>query len=708
MKINIFDKLTFLSLFLVITLLPVFFLPFTNIPVETSKGLLLVSGLLLAVIFWAIARFSDGQITIPRSWCLFSGGGVVLAVLLSTIFSVSSNVSLFGTMFDVGTFWFIFAGFLIMALSSVVFKDAKDAKIVLFGAILSSAVVLVFQSVHLFLPNALSFGVLSGKTGNILGSWNAFGIFAGFSALMSLLVLEFFSTTRIEKIILESLIILSMLLVAVVNFPLIWILLGISGLIIFTYKVSINFHTKSEEGEKKKDFPLFSFFITMVALFFFMSGNLIGGILPDRLGISNNEVSPSLSATMSVTKAVIKHNPVFGIGPNRFDEAWANYKPAAINGTAFWDVSFSSGSGLLPTLLATTGILGILAWVVFFVLFIISGVKSIFSSIRNGANWETMAFFVLSLYLFISSFFYSGGTVIFLLAMVFAGVFLGLSSSSREGGELVLSFLNDHRKSFFSILFLILIILLSAAASFRYFERLASVSYFGKALTAKDVNGAESSITKALALYTNDLYLRTYGQVYLLKLNSIAQKGGSSLSDSDKALLQTNLNQAVNGVQGATLYNPKSYINWQSLGSLYQSLATFGVKDAYTKAIEAYKTASTLNPNNPGIKLAIANAYFASEDNKQAKEYIKMALNLKPDYIDAYILLSQIAKNEGNNEDAVGYAEVALSLYPDNKDLSAYVDALKNSKSSTVTPPPSTPTPSTSTNTTNSPVKGKK
>jgi tetratricopeptide (TPR) repeat protein len=87
---------------------------------------------------------------------------------------------------------------------------------------------------------------------------------------------------------------------------------------------------------------------------------------------------------------------------------------------------------------------------------------------------------------------------------------------------------------------------------------------------------------------------------------------------------------------------------------------------------------------------------------------VSVTLNLKPDYIDAYILLSQIAKNEGNNEDAVGYAEVALSLYPDNKDLSAYVDALKNSKSSTVTPPPSTPAPSTSTNTTNSPVKGKK
>ena len=86
MRTNIFDRLSFLSMFLVILLLPLFCLPFTSISVETSKGLLLVLGLTAAVVFWAIARFIDGKIVFPKSWLLVSGFGIVLVFLLSSLF----------------------------------------------------------------------------------------------------------------------------------------------------------------------------------------------------------------------------------------------------------------------------------------------------------------------------------------------------------------------------------------------------------------------------------------------------------------------------------------------------------------------------------------------------------------------------------------------------------------------------------------------
>ena len=47
---NILDRIAFWSIFVVIVLLPLFFLPFANIPIETSKGLLLVSGLVVSII----------------------------------------------------------------------------------------------------------------------------------------------------------------------------------------------------------------------------------------------------------------------------------------------------------------------------------------------------------------------------------------------------------------------------------------------------------------------------------------------------------------------------------------------------------------------------------------------------------------------------------------------------------------------------------
>ncbi|KKQ04163.1 MAG: hypothetical protein US18_C0013G0016 [Parcubacteria group bacterium GW2011_GWB1_36_5] len=704
MNTNIFERFSFWALFLVIVLLPLFFLPFTNIPIETSKGLLLVVGLAVCIICWGLARFFDGKISLPRSVSLLGGMGVVLAFFLSAFFSKTSPVSFFGTMFDVGTFWFILSGFLLMLMSSIILRDPKKAKIVLFGAILSGAVVLIFQIAHLLLPEILSLGILASKTDNILGSWNALGIFSGFSALLSLLVVEFFLTTKKEKLILQILTILSIIMIAIVNFPLVWELLGVSSLIIFVYKISLNFKRKAAEsteniegaGREKIHFPAFSFAIIMITLLFFMSGDFIGGILPNRLGVQNTEISPTFSTTMGVTESVLKKNPIFGVGPNKFGETWAMYKPMVINATPFWDVSFNSGSGLLPTFASATGYFGILALLVFFVLFMMGGIKSIFSSIKNGVNWETMAFFVLALYLFVSSFFYSGGTVIFFLALAFAGVFIGLSSVNHPKGEILLSYSNDHRKSFFSILLIVFMLIITAAISFKYVERFVSISYFRGALTAATIPEAEISINKALSLYQNDLYLRTYAQIYLVKLDSLIAKDATKLSDEEKALLQSSLDQAIGGAESAIKYNPENYLNFQMLGFVYQKLTSFGVKDAYNKAIEAYTMALALNPLNPGLKLSLANVSIAGQKIKEAKDYANAALVLKPDYVDAYIILSQIAKSEGDNAEALSFAQKALSFSPTNADLIKYVDSMKNSNIPPVSPtitPTSTSTP---------------
>src|SRR3989344_5171559 len=95
---NILDRISFWSLFVVIVLLPVFFLPFTQIPIETSKGLLFV---------------------------------MCLAI-------------------------------------SIIFKNIKNAKTVFWEIIISSAVLFLFRRLRLFMPDLLSFGILGGKSDNIL------------------------------------------------------------------------------------------------------------------------------------------------------------------------------------------------------------------------------------------------------------------------------------------------------------------------------------------------------------------------------------------------------------------------------------------------------------------------------------------------------------------------------------------------------------
>jgi tetratricopeptide (TPR) repeat protein len=82
----------------------------------------------------------------------------------------------------------------------------------------------------------------------------------------------------------------------------------------------------------------------------------------------------------------------------------------------------------------------------------------------------------------------------------------------------------------------------------------------------------------------------------------------------------------------------------------------------------------------------MARVSFANKKVQDAKEYANQALTLKPDYVDALVMLSQIAKNENNNADALLYAEKALLSAPSDQGLIQYVDSLKNLNSRV--PPP--------------------
>ena len=677
---NLLDRLSFVSLFLVIVLLPIFFLPFTRISVETSKGLLLVVGLVVSIIFWTMSRFSDGRITLPKSWLLLSGAGLVTVFFLSAFFSSARQVSFFGTMFDIGSFWSVFAFFILMLASSMLIKNGKKVETVLFGLIASSALVLVFQALHLFFPEVLSLGVLGAKTDNILGSWNAFGIFTGFFCIISLFIMEFFSISKLKKLILGILMLLSVFLLAAINSPLAWALLGGFSLIIFIYKVSLSFHENKESGVNIK-FPIISFIFILIPLLFFMSGQLIGGYIPNRLALSNIEVSPSFTATVSVAKTALVKNPILGIGPNRFGDIWSMYKPIGINNTPFWDTRFDFGSGLLPTLVSTTGALGILSLLIFLFIYLFTGATSLFSVFKNSGDKTIPMFFLMSLYLLVAAFFYPTGMVLFSLAFACIGIFVSLFSSGIPGGEITITFSSNPKKSFFSLLLLIFVMVISFVAGFKYVERLASVSFFSQALNAETIDIAESSIGKANLLYQNDLYLRSYSQVYLLKLNSLISKD-SALTDEEKASLQRNLDQALGGANSAVNFNKENYQNFTMSGSIFNLLAALGVEGSYDKAIEAYKQASLLNPLNPGIQLALSRTAFTNNKIEEAKDYANAALSLKADYIDAFIVLSQIAKSEGNNSSALSYAEKALALAPTNKDLIQYVNSLKGISSS--------------------------
>lgn len=680
---NILDKISFWALCLVVTLLPLFFIPFSSFPVETSKLILLIPGLAVSLIFWAAARFSDGEIVFPKSNIIWAGLGLVFAFLLSAIFSSAREVSTFGVMLDIGTFWFMFVAFILMLVSSFVFKNKVKSKILLKGFLFSGVLVLFFQILHVLLPSIFSFGVLGSKMDNIFGAWNGFGLFAGLISVISLYLYEFAKVNKKEKIFLISSVGLSLVSIMFVNFYLVWIMLGLFSLLLFVYKISVS--SRKEEGKehKKVKFPGLTFGVVMISLLFFMLGGSVGGFLPSRLGVQTIEISPTLKSTTLVSVDAIKSNPLFGVGPNRFSEIWANYNGGVLNSTSIWNTNFSSGSGFIPSAFGQVGIVGTLALLAFIFFMLITGFKSLIEDIQDKKIEEYNVFFVASLFMFISSFFYTTGLVTILLMFATLGVFIGRYSNKKKKGELKIEFLDDPRKSFFSILVLVLIMITTAAMTFKFVEKLSSVYFLNKAYSASELDESGSHINRALSLHSNDVYLRAYSEIYLSRIAKLVAKD-AELTEEERITLQNLITDAVKSAELAVEYNEKNYVNYQNLGSLHYSLGLFGKTDSFGEAADAYIKASEKNPFNPGLKLSIANSYLALKNNEEAKKYTEEALGLKPNYVEAWVVLSSIANEAGDKQDAIGYAENALFYSGGSETVANYLENLKGGSSSAV------------------------
>ena len=61
-------------------------------------------------------------------------------------------------------------------------------------------------------------------------------------------------------------------------------------------------------------------------------------------------------------------------------DAWRLYKDPSINQTIFWNTDFESGNGFVSTAMVTTGLFGVIAWVLFLGLFCWQGVRLLFQA----------------------------------------------------------------------------------------------------------------------------------------------------------------------------------------------------------------------------------------------------------------------------------------------------------------------------------------
>ncbi|MES2930980.1 MAG: tetratricopeptide repeat protein [Patescibacteria group bacterium] len=668
-KAHLFNRLSFATLLATIFLSLFFFVPYTPVTLEASKGFLVSVGMTLALFFWLIACLVEGKVVIPRDRLILFAGLIPIVFLISSFFSSSFYVSLFGTGFETGTFGSILVLFILFFLSAIHFQTERRVwyfyQALFFGALL----VALFQIVNMFAGiGGMLPGFFQGMSfGNLIGGWSDFAFFFGLVIIIAVSAIEFLKTKILFRIGHYILLVSGLFFLAIINIPLVWLLVGLSSIIVFIYSISATNRTDSHNHARA--FPAASLLVILVSLVFLIGSSSLGNLISQHISVYNPDIRPSFASTAHVAWQAITDNPLLGSGPNTFAIDWALWQPKAFAQTSVWNMEFTSGVSLLSTFAATTGILGIVSILLFLVVFIIRGIQSLRIAFNkdNPSHYFLVVTFSTALYAWITVILFTPNIIMLAIAFATSGMLIGILVNKQAVRIREFSFLGDPRGSFFTILGLMIMMIASISLAYVYAEKFASVIYFSRSLasdgTPQSLAQSEKMLANAIILDKNDLYYRALSQVYVQEIGTLVNDTTVS-QDTLKSTLQNLLNLAQQNAEQAIMRNPKHYLNYVNLGNVYSSLVPLGVAQSYEGAKAAYIRASELAPNNPAIYLRRAQLESINKNNDEARKLIEQALALKSDYTDALFFLVEIETEEGDIAGAIRQAERASELSP--------------------------------------------
>lgn len=679
-----FETVSIVALIATLVVAVFIFIPFSSVSLITTKTFLLAAGALITLALYILARLSRGNIILPPGILVGALWLPVIAYVLSSLFSgVSFSSALWGSVLEPDTLGFVLIAAFLGTLTAFVLRRPENYRQFLRVGAWVFGIVTAFQALSIIVGQ---FSAKINTTFSLIGSFGDLAFFLGLGVICVLITFRSIELTRRTYRILIACSIVALILLAIANSSVVWTLLALVSLGLFVEAVmqrgSKTSYADIDEVNSVSEMPLesdeanHSLIPPLVALaisLFFLIGGTLGGALANSLHVNVLTVNPSWQSTFSVTRNVYTTSPVFGSGPGTFGAQWLKYRDASLNSTVFWNTDFSSGIGVIPTSFVTTGLVGMLAWAAFLVLFIVFGLRMLIlrAPQDTGIRYIAMLSFVASLYLFAVSVFGLPSAVILILAFVFAGLFISTMRYATHGGQWGVVFSRSPRIGFIVVFSLTILLLASVVAAYSlvgHYIATAELSSGNTAFSASNLDAAERAAQNSISFAPSAAAYQLESGIAIMRLDQILSSSTMSTAVAQQSF-QTVLSSGINAALTATNIAPNDYQNWLALGNLYAQAVPLGVSGAYDNAKTAYDKAKALNPTSPQILYTIARLDIANKNNKAAEGDLKSAISLKQNYTDAIFLLSQLEVQDGNVKDALSSALAAAYFTPNNPDI---------------------------------------
>ena len=665
---KIYEAIARWAIYLMAGLVPLMYLPWTVDRLEVNKQTFVLILVSVSVIAWLGLMVARKQFIFRKSWLFLLAGAFLVAALLSSTFSIAPFTSWVGqSLQEYTSFLSILAFVLLFIVGGHVLSETRTQRVIwsvslIASAIISIAVLLALLGVPLPI--------------NFIGTPNALGLYlAAMAVLGSGLYLV---SANIKKhdilpggfygVLVRAAIFITALAALVVLIAIdywsLWAALMVGVAVMFTFSL-----IRAQEFPNTSRFVLPMVLFVAAILFLFLPG-----FLPGRFPV---EVAPSQIATWNIaTETLGDTNVLFGSGPGTFVMDYTKHHVEEINQTIFWDARFDRGASHMLTMLATFGIVGTAAFLLFLFGIKVASLRMLLKE-RMHDEWKMTfvsfaAWFVLVFGMFVYT---SNFTLQLLFWLLSAGLVSQVAPKMR-----VWEFARSPRLGLLTAFLFVLVNVGLLTVMFVSISRYAAEIAFARAVQSDRSGESLDEIIVDLDAAArlnrlSDIYYRNLGHALLLKTAEVLQDPAVTAED-----IQGLIGASINSALRAADLSPQNVINWSLLGDVYREVAPL-VGNADLEAIKAYQRTVELAPTNPKYRVLLGRAHlvradqlvvlttsedaeFAAQASKERDEALAAAVDalirateLKNDYAPAHYYLALAYERQGNLSESIARME---------------------------------------------------
>jgi len=671
------DKIIQRFIYVLIFLLPFWFLPVTINAVEFNKQALMIVLVVITLILWLIKILNQGEVRWKSSILNIFLGIFLVIYVLATIFSLRPYGSLIGWSTHLSGSLVNILCFLTLYLLIINnFKELKDTFGLLFVFLVSSAIVSLVGLIQIWGGFIFPWDFTKVSSFNTVGTVNTLGIFS--ATILTLVTALLFVIKKANiKIFLVLLGLINLLLLLSLNFWVLWVVLivGMAVILIFGLIRIVQL----EESISWIAWPIVLLAIALILVFFRPT-------LPLRPNLPA-EIGLTYKGGFEVIDKTLREKPILGIGPENFVINYTKYKSPAINQTIFWNVRFTNPPAEIYSIASDLGILGLVSFLIILILFIVKGAKNLIRSAGEGENilkrFLEIGLFAGWLGLAVAFFLFPQNlTLIFTFWLLFS-IYLAESSVFKEKvynlrkspGTLLLA-------SFSFVIIIILMVGLIYIAGTKFVAEVVYKNGLDWIQVKGDLDVGMNKIIRATVInpYEDRTYL-VLSQLFIFKMNRDARLEG--LDQQQRLnLVQVDAINAINSAVRTTTLSSKDVGNWIIRGQIYRQVIAL-VNGAADWAEDSYEEAIKLEPLNPfaytewGRVLLDKARILVAQDKRdkatqeainnylnQALEKFNQAIAVKSDYAPALFESARIYESQGKLNEAIARTEINRQLLP--------------------------------------------